>query len=76
MGYQKDMFMRYGRLNKTHVAKFKKGEEPNDIFFWLDQPIIERLKAVDVLRMQYNSWKYGSQSRLQRVYRAVKRQKS
>lgn len=59
------------------VAKvYKLGEEPNDTFFWINQPPIERLKALETIRQQYNIWKYGTEQRLQRVCKVVKRQSS
>ena len=76
MDPSKDISIKSRRLNKTRVVKYKKGEEPNDILYWLKQPVIERLRAVEMLRMEYNLWKYGAQSGFQRVYRAVKRKRS
>ena len=64
------------RLDKTKVAKFKKGEEPQEIHYWLARPAIERIQTLESIRLEYNTWKYGPQSGFQRVYRAVKRKKS
>ena len=72
----KNIAVKSRRMDKTRLVKYKKGEEPNDILYWLTQPIIERIKALELLRMEYNQWKYGTQSGFQRVYRAVKRKKS
>lgn len=64
------------RIDKRRVVKYKKGQEPNDIHYWLTIPIIDRIKALEQLRTEYNLWKYGAQSGFQRVYRAVKRKRS
>ena len=63
------------RLDKTRVAKYKKGEEPNDVLYWLSRPAIERILTLERLRKEYNLWKYGAESGFQRVYRVVKRQR-
>lgn len=63
------------RLDKTQGGKFKKGEEPNDVLYWLSRPAVERIFALERIRLEYNLWKYGAESRFQRVYRVVKRQK-
>lgn len=63
------------RLDKTRVAKYSKGEEPNDVLFWLTRPAIERIATLEQIRKEYNLWKYGSESGFQRVYRVVKRQR-
>ncbi|MEZ4851686.1 MAG: toxin secretion, membrane fusion protein [Bacteroidia bacterium] len=63
------------RLDKTRVAKYKKGEEPNDVLYWLSRPAIERILTLERIRKEYNLWKYGAESGFQRVYRVVKRQR-
>jgi hypothetical protein len=55
------------------IAKiYKLGEEPDDVFFWINQSSIERLKALELICQQYNTWKYGPEQRLQRVCKVVK----
>jgi hypothetical protein len=53
-------------INETNpqpqVRIFKKGEEPDDIFYWLSSPPIERIRALEEIRQQYNNWKYGTDS--------------
>jgi hypothetical protein len=53
----------------------KKGEEKDDIFYWLGQPPIERIRALEEIRKQYNDWKYGTGQEFQRVYRIVKQKR-
>jgi hypothetical protein len=56
------------------VKIYKLGEEPSDVFFWVNQPPIEIIKALEAIRKRYNDWKYGRDQRLQRVCKVVKRQ--
>ena len=53
------------------VRIFKKGEEPEDIFYWLSRPPMERIRALEEIRKQYNDWKYGAGLEFQRVYSIV-----
>lgn len=55
------------------IRIYKKGEEPDDLLYWLSRPAIERILALEEIRQQYNDWKYGTGQRLQRVYTVVKR---
>lgn len=64
------------RIDKTRIAIYKKGEEPSDVVYWLQQPAIERILNLEEIRQEYNLWKYGTEQRLQRVYRIVKRKSS
>ena len=56
------------------VRKFKLGEEPNDLDFWLTQTPKQRLSALEEMRdlsikLTHNGIKPG----FQRVYQVVKR---
>ncbi|MDL1894435.1 toxin secretion, membrane fusion protein [Sphingobacteriales bacterium CHB3] len=52
----------------------KRGEEDKtDLEYWLSRPIQERLAAQEEIRREYNSWRYGTKQRFQRVYRVIKR---
>ena len=62
-------------VDRTRVAVFKKGEEPSDVVYWLCRPVVERLSNLEAIRREYNQWKYGTEPRLQRVYRVVKRER-
>lgn len=33
---------------------FKKGEEPDDVLYWLSRPPIERIITLEEIRKQYN----------------------
>ena len=54
----------------------KKGQEIDDIFYWLNQAPIDRIRALEEIRQQYNDWKYGTGQEFQRVYRIVKQKRS
>ena len=57
------------------IRIFKKGEEPDDVLYWLSRPPIERIVALEEIRKQYNDWKYGTGREFQRVYKIVKRKR-
>jgi hypothetical protein len=68
--------MAESRLTTQPIARiFKKGKEPDDIFYWLSRPPIERIRVLEEIRKQYNDWKYGSGLEFQSVYRIVKRKR-
>lgn len=45
----------------------------SDYQYWKKQPYSKRLEALEEIRNEYNSWKYGAGRGFQRVYRIVKR---
>ena len=46
-------------------------DKSNDFHFWSTRSEIERLQAIETLRLQYINYKKDVQSRLQRVCRIV-----
>jgi len=64
-----------GQKTQPLVRVFNKGEEPDDIFYWLSRPPIERIRALEEIRKQYNDWKYGAGLEFQRVYTIIKRKR-
>ena len=64
------------KMARSQAAIYKKREEPDDLLYWLSRPPIERLKALEEIRQEYSTWKYGAEPRLQRVYRVIKRNES
>lgn len=64
-------------LKKNNVAKIvrkvKLQEQKSDFAYWQSQPPIARLEALEQIRQEYHRWKYGTEPRLQRIYRIVKR---
>ncbi|WP_319524812.1 hypothetical protein [uncultured Desulfosarcina sp.] len=55
------------------VKKYKIGQQRNDFLYWQSKTYEERLEALEQIRKEYNSWRYGADQGLQRVYRIVKR---
>lgn len=56
------------------VKKYKLGEEPSDLEFWLTQTPQQRLSALESLRDLYiKLTNNGIKPRLQRVYTVIKR---
>jgi hypothetical protein len=60
------------RIDKKAVRRGKLSEQGNDFDYWQSQPPEARLAAIEMIRTEFNGWKYGSRSGLQRVYRIVK----
>ena len=56
------------------VKKQNLYEAESDFDFWQSQPFDVRIAALEDNRRFYNEWKYGTESRLQRVLTIVKRQ--
>lgn len=56
---------------KIHIVK--KDEQKSDYDFWKTQSYETRLRALEQIREEYNSWKYGTNRRFQRVYKVIKR---
>lgn len=56
------------------IRKYKLGEEPNDLEFWLTKSETERLSALESLRDLYIKLvNNGSKPGFQRVYTVIKR---
>jgi hypothetical protein len=58
----------------TVVKKYRLGEQPSDFAYWQSQSYSVRLAALENIRREYISWKYGSEPGFQRVITIVKRQ--
>jgi hypothetical protein len=71
----KNMELNFEGVDRSRVAVYKRGEEPSDVLFWLTRPPFERLRALELIRQEYNQWKYGTEQGFQRVYRIVKRKR-
>jgi hypothetical protein len=61
------------RINKSFVRKGKLKEQGNDFVFWQSQSYESRLATIEQIRNEYNTWKYGTEQGIQRVYRIIKR---
>jgi len=62
--------------NIAPVASIRKLRDPlshqEDRSYWLRQPPIVRLDAVEEIRQEYHIWKFGYEPGFQRVYRIIK----
>jgi hypothetical protein len=63
----------WDNIDKTHIRKGKIKHMGNDFLFWQSQPYEVRLETLEKIRLEYNSWKYGTEQSIQRVYRIIKR---
>lgn len=63
-------------IESTYFKGFKKGEEPDDVLYWLSRLPIERIITLEEIRKQYNDWKYSSGREFRSVYKVVKRKRS
>ena len=61
---------------KKTVKKYKLNEQPNDYKYWQTKSYTERLLALELIREEYNSWRYNAEQGFQRVYRVIKRTES
>lgn len=59
-------------IDRTAMKKIKISDEKSDYAFWSTQPFEARITALEVIRTEYNKWKYHDQQRFQRVYRILK----
>ena len=50
----------------------KSHEDSGDAAYWVAQSPQKRLATLEEIRKEYIQWKFGAQSRLQRVYRVIK----
>ena len=60
-------------IDKTKIRIIKKGEEKSDFAFWQTQSYEARLEALELIREEYNRWKYGSEQGFKRVFKIIKR---
>jgi hypothetical protein len=51
----------------------KKGDDEHDIIYWLSLSYQQRMAELESIRQEVNQRIYGTESRLQRVYRIIKR---
>jgi hypothetical protein len=55
------------------VRKVSLYEQGSDFAYWQTQSYETRLAALEEIRQEYHRWHYGTEPRLQRVYRIIKR---
>ncbi|MEK7440777.1 MAG: hypothetical protein AAB571_04855 [Chloroflexota bacterium] len=57
------------------VAKYKLGEQPKDVVYWLSQPPEARWGATEEIRREYHGWQEGKEPRIEKVITILKRTK-
>jgi hypothetical protein len=57
------------------VTRINKKSSHSDFSFWQSQSFEKRLETLEMLRQEYNSWKYADQSGFQRVFTIIKRRR-
>ena len=61
-----------GKIAKVvKVVQLK--DKNTDFDYWRQQSVIDRLETIEEIRLEYHSWRYGGEPRLQRVCSIVKR---
>ncbi|MBI5081415.1 MAG: hypothetical protein HZB17_08965 [Chloroflexi bacterium] len=55
------------------VAKYKLGEQPKDVAYWLSQPPEVRWGATEEIRREYHGWQEGKEPRIEKVITILKR---
>lgn len=58
---------------QLQVTKIDMKASKTNAVYWRTQPYALRLAALEALRQDFMTWKYGAQPRFQRVYSIVKR---
>jgi hypothetical protein len=58
---------------KQQSVKLIRIVKKNDFEYWRTQPYEVRLKTLELIRKEYNDWKYSDQQEFQKVYTIIKR---
>lgn len=66
--------------NKVMIEKvvkiLKNTSKSNDFQYWKNQPYEKRLRTLEEIRQEYNSWRYDNQQGFQRIFRIIKQKPS
>ncbi len=54
------------------VKKVKLHEQKSDFSYWQSQSPIARLEALEQIRQEYHRWKYGGETRMQKVVKIIR----
>ena len=58
-------------VDRSAILVKNPDDKSTDFEFWQTKSYKERLQALEMLRKQYITWKYGIEQGFQRVYRIV-----
>ena len=59
-------------VKKKTLSLKKSHDESGDAAYWVMKSPQQRFESIEEIRKEYIQWKFGAQSRLQRVYRVIK----
>ena len=60
-------------IDRTTVRRVKIEDAQSDFAFWQAQSYEQRLAALEQIRQEYITWKYGTDPGFQRILSVVKR---
>lgn len=63
------------KIDRTFIRKGKIKEQGNDFLFWDKNSYEDRLTVIEQIGTEYNTWKYGSEKGIQRVFKIIKLKK-
>lgn len=58
------------------VTKVKLNEKKTAAAYWGERSYAERLTALEEIRQEYHQWKYGGESRMQKVVKIIQLNKN
>ena len=58
------------------IKVVRQNSEESDYKYWQEQPYQKRLRALEEIREEYNSWRYDNKQRFQRISRIIKQKPS
>jgi len=59
-------------VNKKSIVVNSIDADTSDFEYWKTQSYSKRLEALESIRKEYNTWRYGAKQRFQRVYRVTR----
>jgi len=58
------------------IKVVRQNSEESDFKYWQEQPYQKRLRTLEEIREEYNSWRYDNKQRFQRISRIIKQKPS
>lgn len=59
-------------INEKVINIIRTTDKSSDLAYWKSQPYFKRLEALEEIRSEYITWRYGAKQGLQRVCRVTK----
>jgi len=57
---------------KQSITKTTLNDKKTDAVYWRERSYAERLAALEEIRQEYHRWKYGGETRMQKVVKIVR----